>query len=151
MALRDDIALLSSVALFGDLGGDALRLIAFGSDYRDLVPGEALFREGEKGEAAYVVASGRLALTHARRGETIELGFAEPGSVLGETALVSTVERKVGATAEDAARVMVIGQRMFRRLLDEYPEAGVLLRDRLQARLASLVADLDRLAPRFSN
>lgn len=42
MALNDDIALLSNVSLFADIGEDKLRLIAFGAERRRVAKGHEL-------------------------------------------------------------------------------------------------------------
>ncbi len=50
MALEDDIAALSRAPLFGQLEMDAMRLIAFAAESRNLKAGEVLFRKGERAD-----------------------------------------------------------------------------------------------------
>lgn len=151
MALNDDIALLSTVTLFGDVGEDKLRLIAFGAERRKLQAGQVLFREGTPADCAFVVASGRFELTRAGRdGHAEPLGVAEPGALLGELAMVTEINRSMTAIAADDSEVIRINRPLFRRMLEEYPDIADLVRDRITATLSGLSADLGRIAGRFA-
>ena len=151
MALNDDIALLSTVALFGDIGEDKLRLIAFGAERRKLQPGQVLFREGAPADCAFVVADGRFELTRTGRdGHAVALGFAERGALLGELAMVTAVNRSMTAIAPDNAEVIRINRPLFRRMLEEYPDIAGIVRQRISDNLAALNADLSNIAHRFA-
>lgn len=151
MALNDDIALLSTVALFSDIGEDKLRLIAFGAERRRFQAGQVLFREGAPADCAFVVAEGRFGLTRAGRdGRAEPLGFAERGALLGELAMVTPVNRSMTAIAPDTAEVIRINRPLFRRMLEEYPEIAGIVRQRISDNLASLNADLGKIADRFA-
>ena len=151
MALNDDIALLSTVPLFSDISEDKLRLIAFGAERRKMQAGQMLFREGTGADCAFVVASGRFELTRTGKdGQTIPLGFAERGTLLGELAMVTAVNRSMTAIAPDTAEVIRINRPLFRRMLEEYPEIAGIVRSRIDANLAAFNADLDKIAGRFT-
>ncbi|MCY0092762.1 cyclic nucleotide-binding domain-containing protein [Hoeflea ulvae] len=151
MALNDDIALLSTVSLFGDLGEDKLRLIAFGAERRTLQAGQLLFREGAPADCAFVVASGRFELTRTGRdGAAKALGFAERGALLGELAMVTAINRSMTAIAPDTAEVIRINRPLFRRMLEEYPDIAGIVQQRINDNLAVLNADLGKIADRFA-
>lgn len=150
MALNDDIALLSTVSLFGDLGEDKLRLIAFGAERRKFQAGQLLFREGAPADCAFVVADGRFELTRTGRdSHTVALGFAERGALLGELAMVTAINRSMTAIAPDNAEVIRINRPLFRRMLEEYPDIAGIVRQRISDNLATLSADLGKIAGRF--
>lgn len=152
MALNDDIALLSIVPLFRDIGEDKLRLIAFGAERRRMQAGQMLFREGTPADCAFVVASGRFELTRtARNGHAVQLGFAEHGTLLGELALVTSVNRSLTAIAPETAEVIRISRPLFRRMLEEYPEIAGIVRQRIDENLAALNAGLGKIAGRFAS
>ena len=151
MALNDDIALLSTVSLFRDIGEDKLRLIAFGAERRKLQPGQVLFREGTPADCAFVVADGRFELTRkSRDGQTTQLGMAERGALLGELAMVTAVDRTMTAIAPDNAEVIRINRPLFRRMLEEYPDIAGIVRQRISDNLAALNAGLGKIAGRFA-
>tara|TARA_R110002020_G_scaffold24826_9_gene81168 strand:+ start:4753 stop:5211 length:459 start_codon:yes stop_codon:yes gene_type:complete len=151
MALNDDIALLSTVSLFRDIGEDKLRLIAFGAERRKLQAGQVLFREGTPADCAFVVADGRFELTRkGRDGQTTQLGMAERGALLGELAMVTAVDRTMTAIAPDNAEVIRINRPLFRRMLEEYPDIAGIVRQRISDNLAALNAGLGKIAGRFA-
>lgn len=152
MALNDDIALLSILPLFRDIGEDKLRLIAFGAERRKLQAGQMLFREGTPSDCAFVVAGGRFELSRTGKdGHAIQLGFAERGTLLGELAMVTAVNRSMTAIAPDNAEVIRINRPLFRRMLEEYPDIAGIVRRRIEENLAALNADLGKVAGRFAN
>ena len=57
--------------------------------WKQLAAGEVLFREGEKGDAMYVVVSGRLRATRDEDGETRVIGDIGRGETVGEMALLT--------------------------------------------------------------
>ena len=112
MALNDDIALLSMVPLFRDISEDKLRLIAFGAERRKMQAGQMLFREGTPADCAFVVAGGRFELSRTGKdGRPVSLGYAERGTLLGELAMVTSVNRSMTAIAPDNAEVIRINRR----------------------------------------
>jgi CRP-like cAMP-binding protein len=152
VALNDDIALLSIVPLFRDIGEDKLRLIAFGAERRRMQAGQMLFREGTPADCAFVVASGRFELTRtAKNGSAVQLGFAERGTLLGELAMVTSVNRSLTAIAPETAEVIRISRPLFRRMLEEYPEIADIVRQRIDENLAALNAGLGKIAGRFAS
>ena len=151
MALNDDIALLSTVALFSDVGEDKLRLIAFGAERRKLQAGQMLFREGSPADCAFVVASGRFELTRTGKdGHAVSLGHAEQGALLGELAMVTAVKRSMTAIAPDNAEVIRINRPLFRRMLEEYPDIAELVRQRIGKNLTELSTGLGKISGRFA-
>ncbi|OCW58928.1 cyclic nucleotide-binding domain-containing protein [Hoeflea olei] len=152
MALNDDIALLSTVSLFSDIGEDKLRLIAFGAERRKLQPGQLLFREGTAADCGFVVADGRFELSRKTRdGQTTQLGTAERGALLGELAMITAVDRSMTAIAPDHAEVIRINRPLFRRMLEEYPDIAGIVRRRIGDNLAALNQGLGSIAGRFAD
>ena len=62
MSLEDDMALLATRALLAGMERDALRLLAFAAETRQLRAGDVLFRKGDVSDGGYVVASGAIAM-----------------------------------------------------------------------------------------
>ena len=146
MALADDIRVLSQAPVFSSLSEEALRLVAFGAEKKVLVPGQMLFQEGAPAESAYIVVSGRIAV-HASGMREAER-FVEPGALLSELGLITRVERKFSAIAETEVEVMRITRALFRRLIEEYPEAATVVEDRIRDNIAQLAAQTAALQSR---
>lgn len=151
MSLNDDIALLSVVPLFADIDDDKLRLIAFGAERRRLNKGQQLFREGAPADCAFAIASGSFSLTRSQVDGGVEIvDTVGRGTLLSELAMISFVERKFTATAEEDSEVIRINRPLFRRMLEEYPEVAVVVEARIKDNLQTMIRNMQKLAPRFS-
>ncbi|MDX3927502.1 MAG: cyclic nucleotide-binding domain-containing protein [Shinella sp.] len=151
MSLNDDIVLFSRVPLFAGLSDDKLRLMAFGAERRRVIEGQTLFREGTSADCGFVVASGALRLTSTMRdGSLRDEGLAGPGTLLSELAMISAVERKYSATAEEDSEVIRINRPLFRRMLEEYPEVALLVESRIRANLEAMIGAVGGMAGRFA-
>lgn len=140
MGLDDDIRMLARAPLLAEIGRDGLRLVAFSAETRWLAPGEVLFERGQPAQGGYVVVNGRLVLS---AGDGTPQRQAGPGTLLGETALFVETDYLVTAAAQHAASVLTIPRLLFRRMLQEYPEAAETLLNRLMRRLQGDRGDLD--------
>jgi CRP-like cAMP-binding protein len=150
LSLNDDIALLSLVPLFADIDDDKLRLIAFGAERRRLNRGQQLFREGAPADCAFAIASGSVTLTRNLVDGSVEVvDTVGRGTLLSELAMISFVERKFTATAEEDSEVIRINRPLFRRMLEEYPEVAVVVEGRIKANLQAMISAMQRLAPKF--
>lgn len=132
MGLDDDIRMLARAPLLADVGRDGLRLVAFSAETRWLAPGEVLFERGQHADGAYVVVNGRLVLSAGDGRPPRQVG---PGTLLSEAALFVETEHLVTAAAQHAASVLTVPRPLFRRMLQEYPEAAETLRNRLMRQL----------------
>lgn len=150
MALNDDIALLSLVPLFAGIDDDKLRLIAFGAERRRLHRGQQLFREGAPADCAYAIASGSFTLTRSLVDGTTEvIDTVGRGTLLSELAMISFVERKFTATADEDSEVIRINRPLFRRMLEEYPEVAVIVETRIKTNLQTMIGNMQKLARKF--
>lgn len=144
MALNQDIEILRQVPLFGVLDREALRLIAFSAESRIFRAGDVVFRRGEASDGAYVVTSGTVALDAADNGAPTP-HLARAGVLIGELALIVDTVRPATAIVREPASLLRITRANFRRMLEEYPEAAVALRNDLAARMGGLAGQLGRI------
>jgi CRP-like cAMP-binding protein len=132
MTIEDDIAFLERVPALRRLGAPALRILAIGAESYSLEAGQLLFAAGEPADCAYVIQRGSIDLKpeRPRDGEVI----AEPGTLLGESALVTETRRPATATAREDSIVLRISRAMFLKMLENYPDAAQRLRELIAAR-----------------
>ena len=88
---------------------------------RLLEPGEVLFREGDPGTDVFIVRSGRLRITRCQGGREVELGFADPGEMVGEMAFVDQTARSATLTAIERSELAVLDLETVRGALDAQP------------------------------
>jgi MFS family permease len=104
-----EIALLRSLPHFADLPGPALETLAAVLERVQVLPGEVIVRQGEKGDKFYAIADGEVMvsvdghpLTSLRRGE----GF-------GEVALLRSAPRNATVTAVGPATLFALNAASF--------------------------------------
>ena len=149
MALDDDIRILSAVKLFEGFTQEQLRLLAFGAEATHLQADHKLYREDDMADSAYIVVSGRIVLYREQEGERIPIGTAGPGTMLSELALIADTNRLTSAYAAVDSEVIRLSRKMFRRILEEYPEIAVLLHKRILEEFQQMISRIEKLAPRF--
>ena len=149
MALDDHIRTLSGVRLFAGFSQDQLRLLAFGAEAMALPAGRKLYREDDDADSAYIVVHGKIKLYRENEGEPVDIGMAEPGSTLGEMALIADTRRLTSAEAATNAEVLRINRSMFRRILEEYPETAEALRDRIIEDLQAMIRKIEQVGERL--
>lgn len=149
MALDDDIRILSLVSLFESFSPEQLRLLAFGAERLVLRAGRELFREGQSADCGYIVVSGNISLFHDADEGRVTIRPVGPGAMLGEMALIAQTSRMTGALAEEETEVIRISRSVFRRILEEYPEAAASLHAHISRNLLQLIADIEKVAPQF--
>jgi CRP-like cAMP-binding protein len=143
MSLEDDMALLSRVAMFADMDRDALRLLAFAAETRQLRAGDVLFRKGDLSDGGYVVTLGSVALIEDDT-KTAD-AIIGPGALIGEIALISETRRPATAIAREPTTVLRLSRGMFRRTMEEYPELAQRLAADLRHRIAAMSGDLAKV------
>jgi len=142
MAIDDDIVLLKRLDFFQVFQTDQLRLILFAADSRILRPNEVLFSKGDVADEGYLLQSGLISLSSDA---SIPTEFVRPGMLIGEYALLAESERATNAVARETSRIIVFPRKLILRLLNEYPDAALALRQKLALRADAFAKALDRI------
>jgi CRP-like cAMP-binding protein len=138
MSIEDDIALLERVPTLRLLGTDALRMLAIGSEQRNVARGDALFSAGDDADAGFVVQRGAFRVEDGGGAEMI----AGPGALIGELALITAMQRPSTATAIEHSSVIRIARSLFQRVLESDPAAARRLRDEFVSRTSQMASDI---------
>jgi CRP/FNR family transcriptional regulator, cyclic AMP receptor protein len=100
--------------------------------------GDVVFREGDAGDAMYVVLEGTVEVK--ANGEHVEtLG---PGEVLGEMALIDQGPRAATVVAQSACRLARIPEKRFLFMVRETPHFALQIMRVMAHRLRRMVARL---------
>jgi small-conductance mechanosensitive channel/CRP-like cAMP-binding protein len=114
---------LRPLDLFGDLSADDLGRLARLSATRLYAPGEVVVRQGEPGEAMFVILRGRVAVTVAHAGTPkLDVNELGPGAFFGEMSLLTGARRSATVQAVEECELVVIGAATFRQLLAASPD-----------------------------
>jgi len=138
MSLEDDVSLLERVPTLRLLGKEALRMLAIGSEQRDVPRGDLLFAQGDEADSGFVVERGTFRVDDGLGAETI----AGTGTLIGELALVVAMRRPATATALEYSSVIRISRSLFQRVLESDPEAARRLRDAFATRTSQIARSI---------
>jgi CRP-like cAMP-binding protein len=116
MARRDaSTELLVQVPLFSACSKKELQQLARKAEDRTVGAGTVLVREGEMGDAFYVIVSGQADVD--RSGTVV--ATIGPGTFFGDLALLDRAPRNATVTAKTDMELIVLGQREFSAMLEE--------------------------------
>jgi len=117
-AKRELADLLADVGLFSKCTARQRRTIARHAQIAELKAGVDLIKEGEPGDALFVILEGEAVVHH----DGVELDRVGPGAYFGEMAILDGEPRSATVVAETDVKVAVIGIRMFRTMLREFSD-----------------------------
>ncbi len=144
MLLNDEVGMLKKVPLFSRVAPNKLKLLAFTSDRVKYGAGQTLFLQGDEGDAAYVVLSGKADILVESKTGPLKVAEVEPNEIVGEIAILCDVSRTATVRASEPLEALRIRKDHFLRLLTEFPEMTVeivkVLADRLSVTTAELSA-----------
>ena len=143
MAVEDDIGFLERIPILRRLGAPALRILAIGAESYDVQTGQVLFTAGEKADGAYIIQRGSFTLTAKAANQSDVV--AGPGTLLGESALLSETSRPATARAREDSTVLRLSRSMFLRVLDGYPDAAMRLREHIASRADQWARELENV------
>ena len=133
---------LRRLPLFADLPEADLQALYQRAEPLTLPAGEWLMREGEMGDALYVVLAGGLEITKRSGEQDVALAVRGEGEVIGEMALLEQTPRSASGRAVQETRLLRIGKEAFKQVLAASPSAALALLRTFNTRLWSTEAML---------
>lgn len=137
-----DTAALSDSSLLRQLASVDRRLLTQLMTEQRYAPGEFVFREGDGGDATYLIQSGRAVVIKGNVRSPTILGYRGPGEIIGEMALLDDGPRSASIAALEDLRLLRISREGFRQLLVSVPAIGMSIMESLSTRLRE--SDTDR-------
>lgn len=104
--------------------------------------GEILFDQGEQGEELFILRGGRVKLFQDHK----LFRVMQPGSVLGEMALMTGAPRVAKAVADTGVHALMVKTEDFERLRKQYPELDEAVRHMVSDRMDELVEEKESRA-----
>ena len=142
MQLNDEVELLRKVSLFSGIEPAKLKLLAFTSERLNFDKGQSLMRQGEMGDAAYLILSGEAdVLTDAGDG-LVKVASVGRNGFVGEMAILRDQPRTATVTAATEVSTLRITKESFFQLIEDSPKIAIELMRILAQRLESTTMDL---------
>lgn len=142
MLLKDEVQMLRRVPLFAGVEPTKLKLLAFTSDRVSYAAGEILFRQGDRGDAAYVILTGKADILVEAPGGQIKVAQVEDNSIVGEIAILCDVSRTATVKAATDLEALRISKEHFLKLLTDFPEMTIEIMRELASRLSRTTMEL---------
>ena len=111
---------------FGEgLEDEALETLCSLARERTFAAGEVIMRQGDQGEALFVIIAGRATVTQVLEDEKeLLLGSLGPGSLVGELALLDRAPRMATCRAVTAMTALEFSRDLFSHLMVTHPSAA---------------------------
>jgi CRP-like cAMP-binding protein len=145
MAQLNTSELLKNVYLFNDLSKPELDKILGLAYDKEFGKEEAVFHEGEIGDALFIVMEGQIRISTMVPGVGEEaLAVLKPGAYFGEMALIDDFPRSASAIAhEGPVKLLAIYKRDFKKLMAEDKEMAYKLMSVFIRTLSSRLRETD--------
>jgi len=135
----DPTSFLATVPLFRDVPERALEVAAGVVRPRSFDEGAVLFREGDAGDALYLLSAGLVKLSKVDLGgHEKTLALLQPPEFFGEMALLGHEQRSATALALTPVHTLMLFRDDFQRLLTAYPAVNLNLTTTLANRLRGM-------------
>ncbi|MBW9090703.1 cyclic nucleotide-binding domain-containing protein [Rhizobium wenxiniae] len=140
--LSDEVQTLREVPIFSSVEPAKLKLLAFACDRMTYRKGQDLFRQGDQGDAAFVLLSGTAdVIVSSASGDVI---VAEVGrnAVVGEMSALCNVPRTATVRATSKLEALRISNDHFLALTGEFPTVASEIMRTLVTRLSKTTTEL---------
>lgn len=135
MSIKEEVEVLRSIPLFAKLEPAKLKLLAFTSQRLTFEAGQALFSQGDPGDAAYIVIEGEAEVWINTTQGPVKVATVGRHAIIGEVAILCDVPRTATVTARSPLTTLRIDKDLFFRLINEFPQMAVEIMRELAHRL----------------
>lgn len=136
-----------SFPIFEEFSRELVAEVAGLAQWRKWPAGTVIFQRGDEGNYMILVTEGRIKLSLiTSQGKELSLRHLEPGTLLGEMAVLDGEPRSADATATIATEGYVIGKPEFMNFITRNPEAAEAVMRYLCRRLRETTDQLETIA-----
>ena len=106
--------------------------------------GQIIVREGDPGEALYLIRQGQVEVFTTRDGENIQLATLGPGACFGEVALLSGRSRTATVITAEPCTLLCFYRNRIEDILIAYPKVRKLLESMVLGRARDTIEKINR-------
>lgn len=142
LTVIEKMMLIRQVPIFADLAPDDLEELALIVEERRVEPGRDLFREGEPGDAVYLIVKGAVQVIMGGTDDRPERVLNElgAGACIGEMAVLDASPRSATVRATERTRTLRVPGEGFKRVMSERPEMSQAIVAELVKRMRGMMA-----------
>ena len=147
MDLNNETLQLCGVPLFQRIDASKLKVLAFTSERLEYAEGDVICYQGDEGDSAYVILSGRaeVLVTAGSTGVLTRVSLLERNPIVGEMAVLCDRPRSATVRALTPVIALRIPRDSLQSLLNANPGAMIEVVRMMADRLAATTEELGRL------
>ena len=142
MSLQQEVELLRNIPLFANIEASKLKLIAFTAERLKYQADDVLFKQGEAGDAAYIIMNGEADILLNTPDGPMWVATLKTNDIVGEIAILCDIPRTATVTAKSDLTTLCISKDLFFRLVCEFPQIAVELMRELAHRVEETTGKL---------
>lgn len=145
MSIDQEVEILRRIPIFAKIEPAKLKLMAFASERVTYKPGQVLFRQGERGDAAFIVLKGSADVLINGSDGPLRVATLSENEIIGEIAILCDIPRTATVEAATELTTLRITTDLFFRMIMDFPEMGVEVMRVLAHRLEQTTSQLNRV------
>jgi CRP/FNR family transcriptional regulator, cyclic AMP receptor protein len=138
------LAEIADSHLFKSLSTEGRERLWVGATTVEIEEGQIVVREGEPGEALFIVKSGQVRVHTVQAGGEVVLATLGRGACFGEVALLTKQPRTATVVAMENCRLLRFNRKEIEEVLDAYPKVKKLLQAIVVGRAKDTIEKLSR-------
>ncbi|MDB4963834.1 MAG: hypothetical protein JWP01_3833 [Myxococcales bacterium] len=142
LTVIEKMMLIRQVPIFAELDPDDLEELADIVEERRIEPGRDVFREGDPGDAVYLIVKGEVTVFVGGIGDRPERVLSQlgAGACIGEMAVLDASPRSATVRANERTRMLRVPGEGFKRVMSERPEMSQAIVAELVKRMRGMMA-----------
>ena len=149
MTLQKDVEALRSIPLFARIEPARLKLLAFTSEHVEFLEGETLCRQGDPGDAAFIVLDGQADILVDTPQGSVKVASLGKNDIVGEIAILCDVPRTATVRATSRLTALRVSKDGFFNLVTQFPQIAVEIMGELASRLHQTTMRLTETSARL--
>ncbi len=142
MSLDQEVEILRKIPMFAKIEPAKLKLMAFASERLTFREGQALVKQGETGDAAFIIVEGTADVVVNTPDGPVTVASMARNDIVGDIAILIDVPRTATVTATSELVALKVTKELFFRMVTDFPQMGVEIMRELAQRLVQTTAQL---------
>src|SRR3546814_18258520 len=124
MSIDQEVEILRRIPFFAKIDPPKLKLMAFASERVTYKPGQALFRQGERGDAAFIVLQGTADVLIDGADGPLRVASLSANEIIGDIAILCDIPRTAPVQAAPELVTLKSTTALFFRIIMVFPDTG---------------------------
>lgn len=135
MSLQQEFEILRRVPFFAEIEPSKLKLLAFMSERVSFDDGKIVCRQGDPGDAAYLIIDGEADIVLEGPAGPLTVATLGANEIVGEMAILTSAPRNATVRAKGRLVALRIAKDPFMRMVREFPTMAVSIMQELAHRV----------------